>query len=293
MLLTEVVKNTRTGHYAVGSFSPRYLRAIRPVLLAAQAKNSPIIVQVSQRELGRYHATPAQFAERHRALLKELAISVPVTLHLDHTKDFAFIKDAIEQGFESVMIDASELSLEENISITREVVEYAHQRGANVEAELGKIASNDQIETDGDDSELYTDPREAGYFVEKTGVDALAISVGTAHGAYIAKKPRVDTGRIREIRAYTDIPLVLHGASGVPAEMIHRATELDCGGVSKVNIATDLETAFLKSLGLDHPLTNETVGDCAPDALERAWNAVQETVEIKIRDFVRSENKAW
>src|SRR3712207_3339906 len=132
------------------------------------------------------------------------------------------------------MIDASELPLAENIARSREVAEYAHARGVSVEAELGRIGTTDYIETD-DDVELYTDPDEAAEFVAATGVDALAVSVGTAHGAYLVRQPKVDIERLAAIRARTAAHLVLHGGSGVPPEMVAQAIGLAGGGVSKVN----------------------------------------------------------
>src|SRR5690606_3247282 len=142
------------------------------------------------------------------------------------------IKAAIAAGFTSVMIDASEHPLEENIRRSKEVVEFAHEQGVSVEAELGRIGTSDFIETDSD-VELYTVPEEAQYFVEATGADALAVSVGTAHGVYKVRQPNVDYDRLIAIRALTPVHLVLHGGSGVPAEMIARAITIPGGGVSK------------------------------------------------------------
>ena len=129
------------------------------------------------------------------------------------------IKDAIDAGFMSVMIDASQKCFEENAAITKEVVEYAHARGVAVEAELGRIGATDKIETDNDES-LYTDPQEAKEFVERTGVDTLAVSIGTAHGVYPVKNPMIDLERLAQIREQIDIPLVLHGGSGLPRETV-------------------------------------------------------------------------
>src|SRR5687767_1105907 len=146
--LKEVLFAAERRGYAVGSFSPRTTAMIQPILCAGQAARSPLIVQISQRELTRYQVTPSGFAEEFFAQLKRERITVPVALHLDHTKEFSVIQDAIAAGFTSVMIDASEKPLHENISTTRHVVEYAHAHGVSVEAELGRIGTTDFVETE-------------------------------------------------------------------------------------------------------------------------------------------------
>jgi fructose-bisphosphate aldolase class II len=201
------------------------------------------------------------------------------------------IQDAIAAGFTSVMIDASEKPLDENIATSRQVVEYAHARGVSVEAELGRIGTTDFVETE-DDEELYTKPEEAERFVRETGVDALAVSVGTAHGVYTVRQPRVDIPRLRAIRALTQVHLVLHGGSGVPPEMMQTAIQLEGGGVSKVNIATDLELAALGALGRDHYLTDSEMNALSVEEIRLARAAVQQTVMDKITNFLRSRDKA-
>jgi len=289
--LNQVLSSAERGGYAVGSFSPRTTAMIQPVLCAGQAARSPLIVQISQKELTRYQITPSRFAEEFFAQLEREHITVPVVLHLDHTKEFSIIQDAIAAGFSSVMIDASEKPLDENISISRQVVEYAHARGVSVEAELGRIGTTDFVETDNDE-ELYTKPQEAFRFVRETGVDALAVSVGTAHGVYTVRQPRIDIPRLRAIRALTPVHLVLHGGSGVPAEMMQAAIQLEGCGVSKVNIATDLELAALGAVGSDHYLTDSEMNALSPEEKTRARNAVEQTVTDKISNFLRSREKA-
>ncbi|KIL42184.1 ketose-bisphosphate aldolase [Gordoniibacillus kamchatkensis] len=275
--------------YANGSFSPRYTSMILPVLRAAQKTNSPAIVQISHKELLRYGITPSEFGEEFYERMRSESIAVPVVLHLDHTKELDTIALAIESGFTSVMIDASEKPLEENIAITREVVEYAHARGVSVEAELGLIGTTDFVETDKDE-ELYTDPREAQRFVAETGVDALAVSCGTAHGVYMVKQPKIDYERLKAIRSLTPVHLVLHGGSGVPAEMVMNAIRLPQGGVSKVNIATDLELALLEALGRKERMTNEECNNLGADLLELGRSAVERTVADKITNFLGSKD---
>ena len=289
--LNPVLTAAERSGYAVGSFSPRHTAMIKPVLQAGQDLNSPLIVQISQRELNRYQITPEAFADEFYAQLDALAISVPVVLHLDHTKDLAAIQVAIAAGFTSVMIDASEQPLAENIKRTRAVVDYAHPLGISVEAELGRIGTTDFVETEHDE-ELYTVPEEAELFVRQTGIDALAASVGTAHGVYMVRQPKVDLARLKAIRALTDVHLVLHGGSGVPSAMIAGAIKLAGGGVSKVNIATDLEVAALAALKREDYLTDAQMNALPPAARETAQAAVKALVEDKLRHFVGSAGKA-
>lgn len=293
MKLTEVLKHTVSEGYAVGSFSPRYQKMIRPILQAAQENRSPAIVQISSKELTRYGIVPRDFAREYFAQKEALGITVPVTLHLDHTYDFETIREAIAAGFESVMIDASAKPFEENVAMTRTVVEYAHERGVSVEAELGKIGANDQIETDVDDQELYTVPEEAAAFVARTGVDALAVSVGTAHGVYTVKQPSVQYSRIREIRKLTPVYLVLHGGSGVPAEMVIRSYEMEGGGISKVNIATDIELAFLAAVGAAERGTDAWCSSLDEDMLRKGQKGVKDLVTDKILHYLHSDQKAF
>lgn len=289
--LTTALEKSEIFQYATGSFSPRYTAMIAPVLKAGQKTASPLIVQISQKELERYGITPFEFADEFYKQVERLAITVPVVLHLDHTKDFQVIKDAIEAGFTSVMIDASEKPYVENVSITKEVVEYAHAKGVSVEAELGMIGTTDFIETDKDE-ELYTNPVEAADFVKQTGVDALAVSCGTAHGVYMVREPKVDYGRLTAIRELTPVHLVLHGGSGVPSEMMQKAFQLPNGGVSKVNIATDLELAFLGAINREERMTNAECKMLPAEELLVGQNAVEETVVEKMTEFLLSNNKA-
>ena len=289
--LKQILPAAERGGYAVGSFSPRTTAMIQPVLRAGQAARSPLIVQISQKELLRYQVTPARFAEEFFIQMEGEHITVPVVLHLDHTREFAIIQDAIAAGFTSVMIDASDKPLDENINLSRQVVEYAHPRGVSVEAELGRIGTADFIETDSDE-ELYTKPAEAERFVRETGVDALAVSVGTAHGVYTVRQPRIDLPRLRAIRALTSVHLVLHGGSGVPAEMMQAAIQLEGGGVSKVNIATDLELAALTALGRENYLTDADMNAISPEEKALARRAVEQAVTDKIFHFVGSNGKS-
>ncbi|MEH7380560.1 class II fructose-bisphosphate aldolase [Bacillus sp. JJ1533] len=277
--------------FAIGSFSPRYTPMIRPILRAGEKTKSPLIIQISQKELERYGITPTEFAKQFYKDVEEEQITVPVVLHLDHTKVFSVIEEAIEAGFTSVMIDASEKELAENIAISKEIVDYAHEKGVSVEAELGKIGTTDFVETDKDE-ELFTDPNEAERFVNETGCDALAVSVGTAHGVYVVRQPKVDLERLRQIRNRSDVHLVLHGGSGVPAEMVKAAIALPNGGISKMNIATDLELSLLAALGREERMTNTECKALVKEDLELGQQAVEKTVVEKIEHFLGSADKA-
>ncbi|WP_406854243.1 class II fructose-bisphosphate aldolase [Alsobacter sp. KACC 23698] len=279
------------GGYALGSFAPRYTSMIRPVLRGAMRTRSPLIVQISQREFERYGTTPRQFAEAFFDAVATEGLDVPVVLHLDHTFELAVIEAAMDAGFTSVMIDQSAKPLEENIAVSAEVVRLAHARGVSVEAELGKIGTTDFIETD-EDEEHFTDPDEALRFVTETRVDALAVAVGTLHGHYITRQPRVDLARLTAIRALTPVHLVLHGGSGVPPHMIHDAIRIPGGGVSKVNIATDLEHAMLTALGRTERLTDEACRALPADQMRLAQDAVERTVMDKIETYLLSAGKA-
>jgi fructose-bisphosphate aldolase class II len=280
----------RSG-FAVGAFSPRYCPMICAILRAGESTRSPVIVQIAQIELQWYQLSIEEFARQFWKQFNEVRPSVPIGLHLDHTSDFGLIEAAIDHGFTSVMIDASAQPLEQNIAITRDVVTFAHSRAVSVEAELGRIGTADFMETETDE-ELFTDPQEAAYFVQQTGVDALAVSVGTAHGVYRVRQPKIDLERLKAIRALTPVSLVLHGGSGTPTEMIQSAIRLDGGGVSKVNIATDLEMALLGSLGLNERTTDAALRAFPAKDLDLGAQAVQQVVEDKIVHFLTSENHA-
>jgi ketose-bisphosphate aldolase len=289
--LKQILEKANGHGYAVGAFSARYTPFITAILRAAEATQSPVIIQLAQIELQWYEFTLAEFAQQFWAQLEAVKPTVPVCLHLDHTQSFEVIKEAIALGFTSVMIDASAQELEGNIATTRQVVDYAHAHGVSVEAELGHIGTTDYIET-ANDEELYTDPDEAKFFVDQTQVDALAVSVGTAHGQYLVKQPTIDLPRIQAIRDRTPVLLVLHGGSGTPADQIHNAIRLPKGGVSKVNVATDLELALLTELGRTERLIDAGLRALPAADIERGQRAVQAVVEEKIRYFLMSNDHA-
>ncbi|MFD0829626.1 class II fructose-bisphosphate aldolase [Neobacillus sp. M.A.Huq-85] len=289
--LTKVLALAKQNQFAVGSFTPRATKMIAPILRAAKEMNSAVIVQTSEREQERYGINLEEFSREFYRVIQEENIKIPAVLHLDHTKDLNVISEAIEVGFTSVMIDASEQPFKKNIEITKRVVEYAHSKGVTVEAELGKIGTTDFIETDVDE-ELFTDPEEAKQFVEETGVDALAVSVGTSHGVYLVKDPKIDIERLIEIRALTSVPLVLHGGSGTPSEIIKNAIQIPSGGISKVNIATDLEHAMIKALNRENYVTEKEWAELPTEILTLVQKVVQNVVEDKIENFLLSNDSA-
>ena len=289
--LTKLLEDATKNRYAVGSFSARYTKLIKPIIQAAVNTNSPAIVQLSEKEVIRHKVGVKEFAEEFYRVVKELDPKVPLALHLDHTKTLDVIREAMDAGFTSVMIDASEMDYADNVAVTKEVVAMAHPRNITVEAELGKIGTTDFVETDHDE-ELYTDPKEAKSFCEETNVDCLAVSVGTAHGVYTVRQPKVDYARLEEINKLTKTPLVLHGGSGVPSEMVTKAAQMPTGGVSKVNIATDLELAMLAVVGKEGHLTEAELNSYSDEMIEKSQEAVRLLVEDKIENYLGSANKA-
>lgn len=289
--LTNILKHAAENGYAVGSFSARYTKLIRPIIQAAMNTNSPVIVQLSEKEIIRHKVSAEEFAKEFYKVVGELQPQVPLALHLDHTKTLETIQAAMDAGFTSVMMDASEKDFDDNVAITKQVVEMAHKRNVTVEAELGKIGTTDFAETDMDE-EMYTVPEEAKEFCEQTGVDCLAVSVGTAHGVYTVKQPSIDFKRLEDINRLTATPLVLHGGSGVPSEMVVEAAELPTGGVSKVNIATDLELEMLAAVGRTGHLTEEELNAYPGDTIEKSREAVRLLVEDKITNYLRSNDRA-
>lgn len=278
------------GGYALGSFSPRNTVLIDAIVNAAEQLRSPVMVQMSSNEMRWFDVTPKAFADAFRARAERA--SVPVILHLDHTYDFDTIVRAVEAGFDSVMIDGSKLPFEENIALTKQVVAYAHANHVAVEGELGNIGGADKLETGGDTS-LYTVPEQAREFVERTGVDTLAVSVGTAHGVYPTADPKIDFERLDAIRSLIpNTPLVLHGGSGLPQETVRRAIQMDGkGGIAKLNIATDLELVFQRVLNVER-MPNAEVLKLDPAGLAKAVQEVQAVVASRLETYLLSAGKA-
>lgn len=230
------------GKYAVGAFNVNNMEIIQGIVAAAREENAPVILQVSAG--ARKYASHIYLMKLVEAAVEDTGL--PICLHLDHGEDFEICKACVDGGFTSVMIDGSKYPFEENIALTRKVVEYAHDHGVVVEAELGRLAGvEDAIKVSAAESS-YTDPEQAAEFVQKTGCDSLAVAIGTSHGAYKFKgEAKLDFERLEKIRSLVNIPIVLHGSSGVPDESITKAISL---GVRKVNIDTNIREAFVARL---------------------------------------------
>ena len=291
--------------YAVGAFNVNNMEIIQGIVEAAQEENAPLILQVSAG--ARKYAKPAYLIKLVEAAILDTGLDI--ALHLDHGEDFDICKKCVDDGFTSVMIDGSKHPFEDNIRITKEVVEYAHDKGVVVEAELGKLAGiEDAVNVDARDA-TFTVPEEAAEFVEKTGVDSLAVAIGTSHGAYKFKgEPRLDFDRLKEIHSLIpDTPLVLHGAStvlpefvakcneyggnipgaqGVPEDMIQEASKY---GVCKVNIDTDLRlamTAEIRKFMVENPAEFDPRKYLGP-----ARDAIRGMVSHKIKNVLNASNK--
>ena len=295
------------GGYAIGAFNINNMEIVQGVVAAAKAQNSAVILQVSKSALK--YAHPKYLKAMVDAAVEETGLDI--ALHLDHGPDLETCKECIECGFTSVMFDGSHYDYEENVAKTKEVVEYAHARGVVVEAELGKLAGvEDDVKVDAANA-TYTDPDQAVDFVKRTGVDSLAIAIGTSHGAYKFKgEAKLDFDRLETITkkledaGFHNFPIVLHGASsvdqrcvamcnefggkidgakGIPAEMLRKASSM---AVCKINMDTDLRLAMppaiRKSFG-ENPAAFDPRG-----YLGDARNLIQELVEDKIKNVIGS-----
>lgn len=295
------------GGYAIGAFNINNMEIIQGVVAGAKAKNSAVILQVSKSALK--YAHPKYLKAMVDAAIEETGLDI--ALHLDHGSDFEVCRDCISYGFTSVMFDGSHLEYEENVAQTKKIVEYAHAHGVVVEAELGKLAGvEDEVKVDAANA-TYTDPDQAVDFVTRTGVDSLAIAIGTSHGAYKFKgEAKLDFNRLAtiteklEAAGFHNYPIVLHGASsvdqtcvamcnayggqiagakGIPAEMLRKASAM---AVCKINMDTDLRLAMTaairKSFG-DEPAAFDPRG-----YLGAGRTLIQELVEDKIKNVIGS-----
>ncbi len=294
-------------HFAIGAFNVNNMEIIQGIADAAAEENSPVIMQASSSAIK--YARMAYLRKMLEAALEEHP-NLQVALHLDHGPDFETCKMCVDGGFTSVMIDGSKYSFEENIALTKRVVDYAHAKGVVVEAELGKLAGvEDEVNVEAKDA-MYTNPAQAEEFVKRTGCDSLAIAIGTSHGAYKFKgEARLRFDILKEIKArIPNTPIVLHGAStvipelvemcnkyggnipgakGVPDEMLHEAS---LSGVSKINVDTDLRlamTAEIRKVFAEDPSAFDPRKYLTP-----AREQIKKTVQHKIRDVFGSSNKA-
>lgn len=304
----EMFKKAYDGHYAIGAFNVNNMEIVQGITEAAGELKSPIILQVS--------AGARKYAQ-HEYLVKlvEAALElndIPIALHLDHGADFEICKSCIDGGFTSVMIDASKYSFDENIEITKKVVDYAHDKGVVVEAELGKLAGiEDDVKVKSDDAQ-YTQPDEVEEFVDRTGVDSLAIAIGTSHGAYKFKpgqKPQLRFDILEEVsKRLPNFPIVLHGASsvsqeyvkiiqanggnladaiGIPEEMLREAAR---SAVCKINIDSDLRLAM--TAGIREVMWNDPSKFDPREYLKVGRQYVKDVVAHKITEVLGSNGKA-
>lgn len=289
--------------YAVGAFNVNNMEIIQGIIAAGEEERSPLILQVSAG--ARKYAGQNYIVKLIEAALLET--DLPIVLHLDHGQDFQICKDCVDGGFTSVMVDGSHLPFEENITLTKKVVEYAHDKGVWVEAELGQLAGVE--ETVSAEKSIYTNPAQAKEFVERTGCDSLAIAIGTSHGAYkFTGEARLDFNRLEEIsNLMPGYPLVLHGSSSVPQEFVEMANKYggEIGaargvpedllrkaatmGICKINIDTDIRlamTAVIRKHLAESPQNFDP-----RTYLKPAREAVKLMVQHKIRNVLGSSNK--
>ena len=289
--------------YAVGAFNVNNMEIIQGIMLAATEEQAPLILQVSAG--ARKYAGQNYIIKLIEAALMET--DLPVVLHLDHGQNFEICKACVDGGFTSVMVDGSHLPFEENIALTRQVVEYAHARGVWVEAELGQLAG---VEEDvSAEKSIYTDPDQAVEFVERTGCDSLAIAIGTSHGAYkFSGDAKLDFPRLEKISGMLPgYPLVLHGSSSVPQEFVEMANKYGgkiggargvpedllrkaaTFGICKINIDTDIRlamTANIRKVFVEQPEAFDPRTYLTP-----ARQAVKDMVQHKIRHVLGCSNK--
>ena len=268
----EMLNKAQREGYAVPAFNIHNLETLQVVVETAAELKSPVILAGTPSTIsyagGEFIVSMAEVAAKK--------YDIPIAIHLDHFEVIDEIKHFIDLGFKSAMIDASHESFEDNIAIVKKVVEYAHKYDATVEAELGRLGGQeDDLIVDEKDTK-YTNPQQAKEYVERTGIDSLAVAIGTAHGLYKGEA-KIDFDRLKEIRDMVDVPLVLHGASDIPDELVKRAIAL---GVCKVNVATDLKIPFsdaVKKYFIENPDANDPRKYMTPGK-----EAMKKVVEHKI-----------
>lgn len=268
--LAEILKDAKKKKYGVGMFNTVNLEMARAIIGAAEEEKAPVIIALA--EVHMPYGDLDMLAPIMTKFAKEA--KVPVAVHFDHGMSFNYMLKAMQLGFTSIMYDGSTLSYDENIDKTKEIVKIAHALGISVEAELGHVGGAEGGEDDGHEA-YYTKVEEANEFVERTGIDALAVAIGTAHGEY-RSKPKLDIGRLNDIHHSVDVPLVLHGGSGLSDNDFRNCIQK---GISKVNIFTDMSTAAVKAIAN----RSEKIG--YPDLIHLTMEAIKTEVVSKIRLF--------
>jgi tagatose 1,6-diphosphate aldolase GatY/KbaY len=270
---TSLLEQARANGYAIGAFNVHTLEMMQAVVEGAEELKAPLILQTTVGTVK--HLGPDYIVAAARTAAKNA--SIPIALHLDHCTDYDLLIRCIREGYTSVMIDASMHTYEENVRRTLEVVKVAKAAGVNVEAELGKVGGvEDNISVDESEAAL-ADPKECAEFVERTGVPTLAPAIGTAHGIYKGE-PNIAFDRLEVIRDMVQVPLVLHGGSGIPDEQVKRCVSL---GMAKMNVATELKIAFsnaIKEVFREQPEENDPRKYMVP-----AKEAVKELAQTKMR----------
>lgn len=251
--MKELLAIAKENKFAVPAFNIGSLEILRAVIEVAEETNSPVILEIHPLEI-EYLTDPFVLTVKEYAHKSK----VPVVIHMDHGSNIYDVMRSIKNGYTSVMIDASNLPYEENVALTKQVVELAHKVNVSVEAEIGTIGAMN-YETEGVDNVLYTDPEQAKDFVKRTGIDCLAVAIGTAHGLYPKNfTPKLNLKLLKILNKEVNIPLVLHGGSGNPDEEVTASVSL---GVSKVNISSDVKSVFFKKC---HELLNENPNQYEP-----------------------------
>ena len=273
--MKEMLIKAKKEGYAVGQFNINNLEFTQAILLAAEEEKSPVILGVSE-GAGKYMGGFVAVVKMVEGLMESYQITVPVAIHLDHGSSFEKCKSAIDAGFTSVMIDASHHAFEENVKITTEVVEYAHAKGVSVEAELGTVGGDEDGVIGGI---IYANPQECKALVEQTNIDCLAPALGSVHGPYKGE-PNLGFAEMEEISKLTDLPLVLHGGTGIPTKDIQRSISL---GTAKINVNTENQIAATKVIR--EIFINDTKVYDPRKYLGPAREAIKETVIGKIREF--------
>lgn len=251
--MKELLTIAKENKFAVPAFNIGSLEILRAVMEVAEETNSPVILEIHPLEI-EYLTDPFVLTVKEYAHKSK----VPVVIHMDHGSNIYDVMRSIKNGYTSVMIDASNLPYEENVALTKQVVELAHKVNVSVEAEIGTIGAMN-YETEGVDNVLYTDPEQAKDFVKRTGIDCLAVAIGSAHGLYPKNfTPKLNLELLKILNKEVNIPLVLHGGSGNPDEEVTASVSL---GVSKVNISSDVKSVFFKKC---HELLNENPNQYEP-----------------------------
>lgn len=269
--MNEVLLPAREGRYAVGLFNAVNLELARGILAAAQRTGSPVIMGTAE---VLFPYGPLEEVSYYLIPMAKKA-GVPVVIHLDHGLKKETCLKALDLGFTSIMYDCSTDDYDTNVEKVREMAEIAHSRGATIEGELGHVGDNTDA-AEADPSFFYTDPGQARDFVEKTGVDALAVAVGTAHGAY-KLPPKLDFDRIRAIKEQAKVPLVLHGGSGLTDEDFRKAIR---AGISKINIFTDINVAAVRGARQHFVSDDKGLTELIPAAVEAVERETAKKMEL-------------